>query len=932
MNGDGFDDLIVGANSDDPNGLSSGASFVVFGKTDGSAVELSDIESDANSGGFVINGVSEGDQSGRSVSSAGDVNGDGFDDLIIGANGDDPNGSSSGASFVVFGKTDGSVVELSDVEDGTGGFVINGVSMSDQSGRSVSGAGDVNGDGFDDLIVGAPYDDPNGVYSGASFVVFGGDFQNLLTEVGTTGADTLTGTVDADQLIGGTGDDTLIGAGGADVLRGGAGDDVLAVSDLGFARIAGGTGTDTLQLDGSGQVLDLLALDNTSLDGIEQIDLGSDGNALVLSQIEVLRLSDSSNTLRVLGDASDGVTLSGGGWLPAGTVTDGSVTFDVFTNGNATLEVAQGIAVTVPIAPVELSDIENDDNAGGFVINGVSAYDQSGFSVSSAGDVNGDGFDDLIVGARLDDPNGSYSGASFVVFGKTDGSAVELSDIESDANTDGFVINGISGNDQSGYSVSSAGDVNGDGFADLIVGALYDDPNGASSGASFVVFGKTDGSAVELSDIESNTNSDGFVINGVSEGDNSGYSVSSAGDVNGDGFDDLIVGARYDDPNGALSGASFVVFGKTDGSAVELSDIEGGTNSGGFVINGVSAYDNSGFSVSSAGDVNGDGFDDLIVGARNDDPNGGNSGASFVVFGKTDGSAVELSDVESDANLDGFVINGVGSLDELGRSVSGAGDVNGDGFDDLIVGAPLDDPNGALSGASFVVFGKADGSAVELSDVESDTNPGGFVINGVSGFDQSGFSVSSAGDVNGDGFDDLIVGAPLDDPNGLFSGASFVVFGKTDGSVVELSDIEGDTNSGGFVINGVSEGDQSGRSVSSAGDVNGDGFDDLIVGAPYDDPNGDGSGASFVVFGGDFSDVATDVGTTGADTLTGTADAEVIFAGPGDDIIDGGGGADRLSGAQGADPLLCVIWKARRRSSTLMAGRAGTGMRGINWM
>ena len=149
----------------------------------------------------------------------------------------------------------------------------------------------------------------------------------------------------------------------------------------------------------------------------------------------------------------------------------------MFTNGNATLEVAQGIAVDgVSIAPVELSDIESDDNAGGFVINGVSAYDQSGYSVSSAGDVNGDGFDDLIVGARYDNPNGGYSGASFVVFGKTDGSAVELSDIESDANSGGFVINGVAGNNQAGRSVSSAGDVNGDGFDDLIVGAHYDNP------------------------------------------------------------------------------------------------------------------------------------------------------------------------------------------------------------------------------------------------------------------------------------------------------------------------------------------------------------------------------------------------------------------------------------------------------------------------
>ena len=658
------------------------------------------------------------------------------------------------------------------------------------------------------------------------------------------------------------------------------------------------------------------------------------------------RVVNEGNELSFTATATDpdvpanGLTFSLDAGAPAGATIDpasglftwtpneaqGPGTFDVTVrvtdDGTPALEDFETIMVTVNVvneglSVLELSDIENGNGNLGFVLNGVSAFDLSGYSVSSAGDVNGDGFDDLIVGARGDDPNGAYSGASFVIFGSatdiTGGDGVlDLVDIETGDGSLGFVLNGVSASDSSGRSVSLAGDINGDGLGDLIVGADGDDPNGSNSGASFVVFGSaadiTGGDGMfELSDIETGDGSLGFVLRGVSAGDYSGRSVSSAGDVNGDGFDDLLVGATGD-AGGA--GASFVVFGSgtdiTGGDGVfELSDIETGDDSLGFILNGVAAYDNSGISVSSAGDVNGDGFDDLMVGANLDDPNGNASGASFVVFGsRTDitggDGAFELADIETGNGSLGFVLRGVSAGDTSGRSVSSAGDVNGDGFDDLFVGAPNDDPNGSGSGASFVVFGSAaditggDG-AFELSDIETGDGSLGFVLNGGAANEQTGRSVSSAGDVNGDGFDDLIVGAYL--AGG--TGASFVVFGSgtdiTGGDgAFELSDIGTGDGSSGFVLNGVSAFDFSGLSVSTAGDVNGDGFDDLFVGALYDDPNGDSSGASFVVFGADFLNIVDAAGTAGADVLIG---------GAGDDTLSGGGGGDLLKGAAGGDNL-----------------------------
>ncbi|MEL7034469.1 MAG: hypothetical protein AAFO04_02445 [Cyanobacteria bacterium J06592_8] len=547
------------------------------------------------------------------------------------------------------------------------------------------------------------------------------------------------------------------------------------------------------------------------------------------------------------------------------------------------------------VASINLSNLNGSN---GFVTNGI-GEDEVLKAVNSAGDVNGDGIDDFIIGNRTGFYDDDLAGKSYVVFGSSSGfdASFDLSDLDG---SNGFTINTIETGDLSGRFVSGAGDFNGDGIDDIIIGAPYAaNSNGMGyTGESYVVFGSSNGfdSSLELSDLNT---SDGFVLKGIDFEDFSGRSVSNAGDVNDDGIDDIIIAASNADPNSnSRAGESYVVFGRNSGltASLDLSDLDG---SNGFVLNGINPGDFSGGSVSNAGDVNGDGIDDLIIGASSADPNGNeNAGESYIVFGSSNGfdSSLELSALNAS---NGFTINGVDAFDGSGRSVSGAGDVNGDGIDDIIIGAPFANPNGnENSGESYIVFGSKNGFDSNL-DLSSLNGSNGFVLKGINANDRSASSVSGAGDVNGDGFNDVIIGAPffaLTTGRQNF-GESYVVFGSDSPfpASLDLSAIDGNN---GFLITGFELEiiDIPSISVSGAGDINSDGFDDMIIGSGQ-------SGESYVVFGFSTDSEEEINGTDDSDELVGTEENDTINGFEGEDTVAGNAGDDLINGGEGDDVL-----------------------------
>ncbi len=408
-------------------------------------------------------------------------------------------------------------------------------------------------------------------------------------------------------------------------------------------------------------------------------------------------------------------------------------------------------------------------------------------SVAGAGDVNGDGFADILVG--------SYNFG--VISGGEGRVQLHLGSGAGPIDVPSWTANGSEAGAWFGYAVASAGDVNGDGFADVLVGAPLQNAGGTDAGMAFLYYGSAAGLATDPA----------WRVPGALPRARFGHSVASAGDVNADGYADVIIGAPLQDGFvSAEEGRVYLYLGSAEGLSTTPVWI-GAPNLYG------AAY---GYSVASAGDVNGDGHADVVVGAPLYDAAGFyDQGRVYVYAGGPGGLSADPI-----WNADSLV-----TLARFGHSVAGAGDTNGDGFADIVIGSPDDG-----SGRAHVYVGSATGLQIDSDWIGRSRRQTA----------DYGAAVAPVGDFDLDGYADVVIGAPTasdrDQPN---EGYVYIYSGGGRGLPRQtIATLQGDSPNANF-----------GAAVAGAGDVNGDGVTDLIVGAPGFD-NGISQGRVYVYYGG----------------------------------------------------------------------------------
>jgi hypothetical protein len=787
VNGDGYSDVIVGAHYYDNGQTDEGGAFIYHGSASGiSTTARTTLEINQAFAWF-----------GWSVSSAGDVNGDGYSDVIVGAYLYDNGQSGEGGAFIYHGSASGIDTTASTALESNQAIAYFGV--------SVSSAGDVNGDGYSDVIVGAPFYDNGQINEGGAFIYHGsasGISSTASTTLESNQADAWFG-----RSVSSAGD--VNGDGYSDVIVGapfydkGATDEGAAFIYHGSASGIDTTASDTLESNQASAEFgySVASAGDVNGDGYSDVIVGAiyydngqtdEGGAFIYHG-SASGISTTASTTLESNQASAyfGYSVSSAGDVNGDGYSDvivGAYLYDNVQSSEGGAFIYHGSASGIDTTASTTLE-ENQDSA------------WFGRSVSSAGDVNGDGYSDVIVGASMYYNGQTDEGGAFIYHGSASGIDTTASD----------TLESNQANAQLGWSVSSAGDVNGDGYSDVIVGARYYDNGEGNEGGAFIYHGSSSGiSTTASTTLESNQVSAWF-----------GYSVSSAGDVNGDGYSDVIVGAPLYDKGQNNEGGAFIYHGSASGIDTTASTA--------LEINQAGAW--FGRSVSSAGDVNGDGYSDVIVGAYLYDNGQTDEGGAFIYHGSASGiSTTASTTLESNQ-----------ASAEFGYSVSSAGDVNGDGYSDVIVGASMYDKGATDEGAAFIYHGSASGIDTTASDTLESNQADA----------RLGYSVASAGDVNGDGYSDVIVGAIYYDNGQSNEGGAFIYHGSASGiDTTASTTLEINQANAWF-----------GNSVSSAGDVNGDGYSDVIVGAPLYD-NGQANEGGAFIYHGAASGISTTASTT----------------------------------------------------------------------